>query len=56
MWYQGGEGESSLSDTVWRLIRGGIGGENSEFQLVHWGINCMILWYFPPFLPKSINL
>ena len=31
----GAGGESSWYDTVWRLVRGGIGGENSQLQLVH---------------------
>ena len=49
-------GESSRFNTVWRLVRGGIGGENSELQLVHWGTNCMILFNFAPFLQKSTNI
>ena len=41
-------GKSSWYDTLWRLVRGGIGGENTELQLVHWGTNRIILSNFAP--------
>ena len=49
-------GESSWYDTLWRLVRGGIGGENSELQLVHLVLTVSFFAIFLPFLPISTNI
>ena len=41
--YGSGEGECSWYNTPWRLVRGGIGSNLSDLQLVLWGTNRAIL-------------